>query len=56
MVPPDQQQDWNRIHQELQRMLGLRPTAQVIASKAGHNIQREEPHLVIDAILESSSK
>jgi pimeloyl-ACP methyl ester carboxylesterase len=54
MVPQEQQQDWNRIHQELQReLLGLSThSRQVIASKAGHNIQREEPQLVIDAILE----
>jgi hypothetical protein len=24
----------------------------VIAAKAGHNIQRDEPHLVIDAVLD----
>jgi len=54
MIPPAQQQDWNRIHQELQReLLGLSTRSrQIIATKAGHNIQREEPQLVIDAVLE----
>ncbi len=54
MIPPAQQQDANRIHQELQReLLGLSThSRQVIAAKAGHNIQREEPQLVIDAVLE----
>jgi pimeloyl-ACP methyl ester carboxylesterase len=54
MIPPGQQQDVNRIHQELQRELsGLSTRSrQVIATKAGHNIQREEPQLVIDAILD----
>jgi len=44
----------NRIHQELQRqLLGLSTNSrQVIATKAGHNIQREEPQLVIDAVLD----
>ena len=54
MIPPTQQQDANRIHQELQReLLGLSThSRQVIAAKAGHNIQREEPQLVIDAVIE----
>jgi len=54
MISPDQQQDANRNHQELQRqLLGLSTNArQVIATKAGHNIQRDEPHLVIDAVLD----
>ena len=54
MIPADQQQDVNRIHQELQReLLGLSTNSrQVIATKAGHNIQREEPQLVIDAVLD----
>ena len=53
-IPPEQQQDANRIHQELQReLLGLSTTSrQVIATKSGHNIQREEPQLVIDAVLD----
>ncbi len=54
MIPADQQQDANRIHQDLQReLLGLSTNSrQVIATKAGHNIQREEPQLVIDAVLD----
>jgi len=53
-IPPEQQQDANRIHQELQReLLGLSTSSrQVIATKSGHNIQREEPQLVIDAVLD----
>jgi len=53
-IPPEQRQDANRIHQELQReLLGLSTTSrQVIATKSGHNIQREEPQLVIDAVLD----
>lgn len=54
MIPPDQQQECNRVHQELQRQLsGLSTNSrQVVATKAGHNIQREEPQLVIDAVLD----
>jgi pimeloyl-ACP methyl ester carboxylesterase len=54
MIPPEQQQEWSRIHQELQhQLLGLSThSRQVIAAKAGHNIQRDEPHLVIDAVLD----
>jgi pimeloyl-ACP methyl ester carboxylesterase len=54
MIPPEQQQEVNRIHQELQRELSGISTRsrQVIATKAGHNIQREEPQLVIDAVLD----
>ena len=54
MIPPAQQQESNRVHQELQReLLGLSTNSrQVIATKAGHNIQREEPQLVIDAVVE----
>jgi pimeloyl-ACP methyl ester carboxylesterase len=54
MIPPEQQQQWSRIHQELQRpLLGLSTNSrQVIATKAGHNIQREDPQLVIDAVLD----
>jgi len=54
MIPPEDQQEANRIHQELQRqLLGLSTNSrQVIATKAGHNIQREEPQLVIDAVLD----
>jgi pimeloyl-ACP methyl ester carboxylesterase len=54
MIPPEDQQESNRIHQELQRqLLGLSTNSrQVIATKAGHNIQREEPQLVIDAVLD----
>jgi len=34
-------------------LLGLSTNSrQVIATKAGHNIQREEPQLVIDAVLD----
>ena len=54
MIPPTQQKEVNRIHQELQReLLGLSTNSrQVIATKAGHNIQREEPQLIIDAVIE----
>jgi pimeloyl-ACP methyl ester carboxylesterase len=54
MIPPAQQQDAIRIHQDLQReLLGLSTRSrQVIAEKAGHNIQREEPQIVIDAVLD----
>jgi pimeloyl-ACP methyl ester carboxylesterase len=54
MIPEARQQDASRIHQELQReLLGLSARGrQVIAEKAGHNIQREEPQLVIDAVLD----
>jgi pimeloyl-ACP methyl ester carboxylesterase len=54
MIPAEQQQDANRVHQELQRqLLGLSTNSrQVIATKAGHNIQREEPQLVIGAVLD----
>jgi pimeloyl-ACP methyl ester carboxylesterase len=54
MIPPAQQQDSNRIHQELQReLLDLSTRSrQVIAAQSGHNIQREEPQLVIDAVVE----
>ena len=54
MIPPVLQQNANRIHQELQRELLRLSTKsrQVIATKAGHNIQREEPQLVIDAVLD----
>jgi len=54
MIPATQQQDVNRIHQELQReLLGLSTNSrQVIATKAGHNIQREEPQLIVDAAIE----
>ena len=54
MIPPAQQQDSNRIHQELQReLLGLSTNSrQVIATQAGHNIQREEPQLIVDAVLD----
>jgi pimeloyl-ACP methyl ester carboxylesterase len=54
MISPEQQQEFNRLHQELQRqLLGLSTNArQVIATKAGHNIQRDEPRLVIDAVLD----
>jgi len=54
MIPPEQQQESNRVHQELQReLLDLSTNSrQVIATRAGHNIQREEPQLVIDAVLE----
>ena len=54
MIPPEQQQEWNRMHQQLQRnLLGLSTNSrQVIATKAGHNIQREEPQLAIDAVIE----
>ncbi len=39
---------------ELQReLLGLSTASRrVIATKSGHNIQREEPRLVIDAVLD----
>ena len=54
MIPPAQQPDASRIHQELQReLLGLSTNSrQVIATKAGHNIQREEPQLIVDAVLD----
>ena len=54
MIPPAQQQDSNRIHQELQRELLTLSTRsrQVIAAQSGHNIQREEPQLVIEAVLD----
>jgi pimeloyl-ACP methyl ester carboxylesterase len=54
MIPEAGQQDASRIHQELQReLLGLSTRSrQVIAEKAGHNIQREEPQLIVDAVLE----
>jgi pimeloyl-ACP methyl ester carboxylesterase len=54
MIPPAQQVDATRIHQELQRQLLALSTRsrQVVATRAGHNIQREEPRLVIDAVLE----
>jgi pimeloyl-ACP methyl ester carboxylesterase len=53
-IPVEQQQESNRLHQELQRgLLGLSTNSwQVVATKAGHNIQREEPQLVIDAALD----
>jgi pimeloyl-ACP methyl ester carboxylesterase len=55
MVPAQYQGDWSRIHQELQRgLLGLSTRSQqLIAAKAGHNIQHEDPQLVIGAILEA---
>jgi pimeloyl-ACP methyl ester carboxylesterase len=54
MIPATQQQDVNRIHQELQReLLGLSANSrQVIATKAGHNIQRDEPQLIVDAVID----
>ncbi len=54
MIPPEQPQDANRNHQEWQRQLsGLSTNSrQVTATRAGHNIQREEPQLVIDAVLD----
>jgi pimeloyl-ACP methyl ester carboxylesterase len=54
MIPEARQQDASRIHQELQHELLALSTRsrQVIAGKAGHNIQREEPQLVIDAVLD----
>ena len=54
MVPQEQQQDLES-HSPGAATRIVRPpdhSRQVIASKAGHNIQREEPQLVIDAILE----
>jgi pimeloyl-ACP methyl ester carboxylesterase len=54
MIPAAQQEGANRIHHELQReLLGLSTSShQVVASKAGHNIQREEPQLIVDAVLD----
>lgn len=54
MIPESQQAEASRIHQELQRELsGLSSSSrQLIAIKAGHNIQREEPQLIIDAVLD----
>lgn len=54
MIPPELQHAWMSIHQELQRELsGLSNNSrQVIATKAGHNIQREEPQLIVDAVLD----
>jgi pimeloyl-ACP methyl ester carboxylesterase len=54
MIPPAQQPDASRVHQELQReLLDLSTSSrQVIATRAGHNIQREEPQLIVDAVLE----
>jgi len=54
MIPPAQQEEANRIHQELQRELLALSThsRQVIATKAGHNIQRDEPQLIVDAVLD----
>jgi pimeloyl-ACP methyl ester carboxylesterase len=53
-IPAEQQQESNRVHQELQRgLLDLSTNSrQVVATKAGHNIQREEPQLVVDAVLD----
>jgi pimeloyl-ACP methyl ester carboxylesterase len=55
MVPAQHQGDWSRIHQELQRgLLSLSTRSQqLIAAKAGHNIQHEDPQLVIGAILQA---
>ncbi|HEU4779553.1 MAG TPA: alpha/beta hydrolase [Steroidobacteraceae bacterium] len=54
MIPPAKQHDASRIHQELQReLLGLSThSRQVIAARSGHNIQREEPQLIVDAVLD----
>jgi pimeloyl-ACP methyl ester carboxylesterase len=54
MIPEAQRAEASRIHQELQRELtGLSTRSrQVIAASAGHNIQREEPQLIVDAVLE----
>ena len=54
MIPAAEQENASRVHQDMQReLLGLSTRSrQVIAAKAGHNIQREEPQLIIDAILD----
>ena len=46
------------VHQELQRELAtISPESKhIIASKAGHNIQLDEPQLVLDAITELVSR
>lgn len=54
MIPEPRQAEAARIHQELQKdLLSLSTRSkQVIAVKAGHNIQREEPRLIIDAVVD----
>lgn len=53
-APDDVEPQISAVHQRLQaQLLTLSSNSrQVIAKKAGHNIQAEEPQLVIDAILD----
>ena len=55
-IPPPRewQEAVEAVHQQLQRELVKASTdgKQIVATKAGHNIQLDEPQLVLDAIIE----
>lgn len=53
-LPREWQSAVESLHQELQRELaGISSNSKhIVASKAGHNIQLDEPQLVLDAIME----
>ena len=53
-APDDVEPLIDEVHQRLQaELLNLSTRSkQIVATKAGHNIQAEEPQLVIDAILD----
>ena len=51
-LPREWQMAIEPVHQQLQRGLAQESTnsKQIVAQKAGHNIQLDEPQLVLDAI------
>lgn len=57
-LPREWQTTNESVHQELQRELARSSSnsKHIVASKAGHNIQLDEPQLVLDAIAELVTK